>query len=108
MSSTKVFIDLSDLLPDTERPFEEIRNEVVFRINSSDWFQANGETRLGELLDELGKTQDDDQFDAVFSKVYDLADAEGVFIQVDDNGPDDQEETVIVDGTEAAEDENEN
>lgn len=74
-------INLSDVWRDDGLSFEQKRDAVVHRIRASTWFKGYDESDdLPQFTEELAGTQDIGEFDLVMVEIYDIADADRVWI----------------------------
>lgn len=80
----KLNIDLKDIFHNDELSFEQIRDETVKRLKDSGWLglaeDEYEEEQLFNLFEELELTETPDEFDEVWSYVYDEADDYRVWI----------------------------
>jgi len=77
-------IDVSDVFRNETMTFEERRDAIVNRLRTSRWFglrhDEDDREQLQLLLEELADVSDVDEFDGVWSWIYDEADADRVWI----------------------------
>ena len=74
-------ISVAEVFHNDTMTFAEIRDAVVQTLRSSAWFKSKDECDdLPQLVEELSDTQDTSDFDAVWSAIYDEADADRVWI----------------------------
>jgi len=68
-------VRIADIYEMEAHPFEQKRDLVVERVKASDAMadEEFGET-LTELIEELGVTDDPDEFDSVMDSIWDLGD----------------------------------
>jgi hypothetical protein len=71
-------IQLRDIFHNDELTFEQRRDAIVRRIESSGW-PGRSET-LAMLLEELADVVDAEEFDGVWDAIYDEADVDRVWI----------------------------
>jgi hypothetical protein len=76
-------VRLSDCFHDDGMPFPQRRDEIVRRIKQTKWFKRADEadTDLHPLIEKLADTHDVDEFDQVWDLIYDIADADRVWIE---------------------------
>lgn len=60
-------------------PFETQRDRIVTAIRASRWY-ARQEDELEPLLGDMEQAQDGDEFDGPWSCIYDMADADRVWL----------------------------
>lgn len=73
-------------IPSTSRglPWQERRDIIVRRLRASWWFKRYDECDdLPQFVDELADAEGPKHVDQVMSAIYDLADADRVWIQAD-------------------------
>lgn len=74
-------INLADVFHNDEMTFEEKRDAIVRRIRATTWFKDYDEyDDLPQLVEELADAEDTDAFDGVWDCIYDIADADRVWI----------------------------
>jgi hypothetical protein len=75
-------VRLGDIFHDEELPFEQVRDEIVRRIKRTRWYgdDDTASNDLYYLVEELEDAHDPDEFDQVWDQIYDLADADRVWI----------------------------
>lgn len=76
-------IELGDVWRNEEMTFEQRRDVVVSRLRESDWFKCYEEAGEGELLsvvEELADAVDFEDFNYPWNYIYDIADADRVWI----------------------------
>jgi hypothetical protein len=71
-------VDISDIMGCGDETFQETRDALVARLSGSEWYRGNDS--LADLVDELRLTTDPGGFDFVFDDIYDLADAQGAWL----------------------------
>ena len=74
-------INLRGVFHNDELTFEQKRDTTVRRIRATTWFKDYGEyDELPQLVEELSETESVHDFDVVFDCIYDIADADHVWI----------------------------
>jgi hypothetical protein len=74
-------ISLAGIFHNPDLTFEQRRGAIVEVLRASTWLKEYDEgDDLPQFVDELAGTEDVDQFDAVFDAIYDVADADRVWI----------------------------
>ncbi len=73
-------VDVRDVFRNENLTFEQRRDAIVRRIRNSGWTIEPGST-LDHVVEELGDTEDTDEFDAVWDVIYDYADTDRVWIE---------------------------
>lgn len=74
-------VNLAGIFHNDEMTFEQKRDAVVSTLRASTWFkQYEGGDDLPQFVEELADTEDIAGFDAVFDAIYDVADADRVWI----------------------------
>ena len=74
-------INLRYVFHNDDLTFEQKRDTTVRRIRATTWFKDCDEyDELPQLVEELSETEDVPGFDAVFDCIYDIADADRVWI----------------------------
>jgi hypothetical protein len=74
-------LNLADVFHDADLSFEERRDAIVRRIRLTAWFKGYDETEdLPQFVEELADTEAG-EFDAVWDSIYDIADADRVWIR---------------------------
>lgn len=82
MANWLLTVHLSDYWQNQNRPFEELRDGIVDRINASRWGAVSKTPeKLDRILDRVRRAADVEEFDALFNLVYDLADTDRVWIE---------------------------
>lgn len=77
-------IKLGDVFYNDDITFIGKRDVIVGRIKNSKWFKRQHEfDTLPELVEELSDTESVEDFDEVWSAIYDEADADKVWISLD-------------------------
>lgn len=79
MATWLITIDLKDVFHNDDMSFVEKRDEIVSRIRNSPWFQESDVT-LGSVIADLAETENVEDFDFVWNYVYDIADADRVWL----------------------------
>jgi hypothetical protein len=75
-------LKLADVFHNDSLSFEEKRDAIVRRIRASRWFKDYDEfDDLPLFVEELADTEDNGSFNAVWSEIYDIADADRVWIE---------------------------
>jgi hypothetical protein len=74
-------INLADVFRNDGLTFTQKRDAIVSRIRATTWFKDCDERdSLPMFVEEMADTQDTRDFDAVWSEIYDIADADRVWI----------------------------
>ena len=74
-------INLADIFHADDLNFELKRDMIVQRIRATTWFKQYDEyDDLPQFVEELAETEDTDAFDGVWDCIYDIADADRVWI----------------------------
>ena len=74
-------INLADVFHADDLNFELKRDMIVQRIRATTWFKQYDEyDELPQLVEELADAEDTDAFDSVWDCIYDIADADRVWI----------------------------
>lgn len=74
-------INLADVFHNDSLTFEERRDAIVRRIRETAWFKGYGEfDSLPQLVEELADTENASEFDGPWEWIYDIADADRVWI----------------------------
>jgi hypothetical protein len=74
-------VNLADVFHNDDLTFIEKRDVIVARIRASAWFKSYGEyDDLPQFVEELADTEDVDAFDGVWDCIYDITDADRVWI----------------------------
>lgn len=75
-------IDLRSVFHDTDRSFDERRNEIIRRIRASEWLTGSPYADvLSNLLDDLACAEDPATFDPTWDEVCDLAEIDHVLVR---------------------------
>ncbi len=76
MKKWKHKLDVSDVFHNDEVGFEELRDTVVSRIRTSSFYRkaARESMEFEDVVEELSEVETVDQFDFIWSAVYDYAD----------------------------------
>ena len=73
--------DAIHLYDEDEDNFEESRDAIVKVLETSRWHKESGEdSELWQAIDELRDTQNADESEPVLDSIYDLADADRVWL----------------------------
>ena len=73
---------LADVFHNDDLTFEQKRDAIVRRIRATTWFKQYDEfDDLPAFVEELAGTEDNAEFNAVWSEIYDVADADRVWIE---------------------------
>ena len=74
-------VSLEDIFHNEELTFEEKRDGIIRRIRATAWFKGcHQDDDLVYLVEELAETEDATSFDSLWSDLYDIADADRVWI----------------------------
>jgi len=74
-------VKVGDIFHNPELSFEQQRDQVCFRFRQSRWMRRAPECEpIHEYIDELGDTEDQQEFNEVFQSVYDEADYARIWI----------------------------
>ena len=74
-------ISLEDVFHNDDLSFTEKRDAIVARIRASSWYKGYDETGdMSEIVEDLAAATDTDEFDAAWDELYDIADADRVWI----------------------------
>jgi hypothetical protein len=74
-------VSLVGVFHDSDLTFEQRRDAIAGIFQGSAWLKEYGEgDDLPQFVEELAGTEDADEFDAVFDAIYDVADADRVWI----------------------------
>jgi hypothetical protein len=74
-------INLADVFHNDDLTFEQKRDAIVARIRATTWFKDCDEyDELPQYTEELADAPDVRAFDFVWSEIYDIADADRVWI----------------------------
>lgn len=75
-------VNLAGVFRNEETTFEEKRDTIVEVLRNSSWMksQDEGDDELSQAIEELGDADNEDWFNAVWDAIYDLADADRVWI----------------------------
>lgn len=76
-------VDLSPVWLDEELTFEQRRDKVAAILRNSTWFKAvdGSDDSLRMAVEELEEAGEEEMFDMVFDRIYDLADADRAWIR---------------------------
>lgn len=75
-------VKLGAVFHNEELTFEERRDAIVKIIRDSPWFKDYDEgDELPQYVEELADAADADEFDSTWDAVYDIADADRVWIE---------------------------
>jgi hypothetical protein len=74
-----VRLDVSDVFHNEELTFEQRRDLIVTQLRVSAWHRDS--EMVQELTDELADTQNGDEFDGPWDRLYDEADYDRVWIR---------------------------
>jgi len=75
-------IRLADIFHNEAMTFEQRRDAIVARLRASAWFKECDEyDDLPQFVEELSETRDVDEFDGPWDCIYDIADADRVWIE---------------------------
>jgi len=73
---------LADVFHDDALTFEQKRDAIVRRIRATKWFKDYDEyDDLPMFVEELADAEDNTSFNGVWSEIYDIADADRVWIE---------------------------
>ena len=67
-------IDVSPWFHNEEMAFEEIRDAIVRKLRRTPWPERSED--LSELLEYLAEAVDVEEFDSIWSDIYDIADTD--------------------------------
>jgi len=74
-------VNLADVFHNDGLTFEQRRDTIVSRIRATRWFKDYDEyDDLPQFVEELAGTEDTDEFDGPWDCIYDIADADRVWI----------------------------
>jgi hypothetical protein len=74
-------ISLADVFHNDEMGFEQKRDTIVARIRATRWLRDYGEDGdLPQFVEELAGARTPDEFDGPWDCIYDIADADRVWI----------------------------
>jgi hypothetical protein len=74
-------INLADVFHNDDLTFEQKRDTIVRRIRATAWFkQYDDWADLPQFVEELADAADGDEFDGPWDCIYDIADADRVWI----------------------------
>ena len=74
-------INLADVFHNDDLTFEQKRDTIVRRIRATAWFESYDEfDALPQFVEELADAEDTASFDAPWDEIYDIADADRVWI----------------------------
>ena len=75
-------LKLADVFHNDHLTFERKRDAIVGRIRATPWFKDKDEyDDLVYLVEELAETEDNGSFNSLWSDLYDMADADRVWIE---------------------------
>jgi hypothetical protein len=75
-------IRLADVFRNPDMTFEERRDAIVARLRASVWLKGYDEdSDLTQFVDEMSEAADVEEFDGVWDFIYDIADADRVWIE---------------------------
>ena len=75
-------LKLADVFHNDAMSFQEKRDAIVARIRATTWFKGYDEgDELHMYVEELSDTEDTSEFDYVWDEIYDIADADRVWIE---------------------------
>jgi hypothetical protein len=75
-------LKLADVFHNDHLTFEQKRDTIVARIRASAWYKGYDPTgELPEAVEDLADAEDVPAFDDVWDALYDLADADRVWIE---------------------------
>lgn len=73
---------LADVWRNPEMTFTERRDAIVARIRASQWFKGYDEyDDLPQFTEELSEVETAEDFDITWTQIYDIADADRVWIE---------------------------
>lgn len=73
---------LGDVFRNEAMTFEERRDAIVARIRATEWFKRYDEfDDLPQAVEELSEVTSTGDFDGVWDAIYDIADADRVWIE---------------------------
>lgn len=72
-------IDAS-MLNDPTLSFDDIRDKIVENLRASKWLKDNPHPSVERAVDALVITGNDVEFDAIWNRIYDLADIDRVWL----------------------------
>jgi hypothetical protein len=76
-------IRLADVWRNENMTFEERRDVIVRRIRATTWFKSYDEfDDLPQFVEELADAEDTDAFNSAWDCIYDIADADRVWIAI--------------------------
>lgn len=76
-------VQLADIFYNHDLSFEEKRDKITYRLKTSGWFKGKDESSdLHMLVEELGSSDDVDDFDFVWDRIYDEADYDRCWIAI--------------------------
>jgi hypothetical protein len=74
-------VSLEDVFHNDSLTFEQKRDTIIARIRANAWFKDYDEfDDLPQFVEELADTEDNAAFNAVWGEIYDIADADRVWI----------------------------
>lgn len=74
-------ITVADFFHNDAMSFEEKRDAIVHRLRTSAWLKGRDEfDNIVEAVDGLANAEDTGEFDGWWDEIYDIADAERVWI----------------------------
>jgi hypothetical protein len=79
MAEWKQTVKIGDIWNDDSLRFEDQRDQIVERLRT---LKDDEDGDLTEIIDELAETYDVEEFDAVWSGLYDYADAVRIWIDI--------------------------
>lgn len=81
MTNWQHTIKLTGIIHNDELTFIEKRDAIVKKLKASSWYRRSDEDdELRETVEELSETTTIFDFDLVWSAIYDMADADKVWI----------------------------
>jgi hypothetical protein len=77
-------IRLGDIWKNPDLTFKDHRDRIVERLSTSRWATETGgeDSDLADLLRQLGEATDEQEFDDVWTEIYDLADDDRAWIEL--------------------------
>lgn len=80
MANWRLTVNLADIW-EVDMPFKHKRDVITKRIHSSGWMNDSlHPDELLELVSDLAVAQSHGEFNAIWNFIYDIADADGVWI----------------------------
>ncbi len=74
-------LNLADVFHNDGLTFEQKRDAIVRRVRATTWFKDYDEQdNLPQMVEELADTDSQDWFNSVWDCIYDIADADRVWI----------------------------